>query len=177
MWRDKVCVEYCWFRSKVLLGENKMIKNINKNKGKETEPKGKQGRALEGQQNLLSGQYVYSPTGTRVAPPATTIEATPAVPEPDTQKVLKSLVDVIETLGLFEAIFGFIFETGCRVVCIANELSNEERDSVWEIVWEFRGKFPALDIEVTLMQRRGRQVSEVFDEGNLANIKREFLIA
>src|SRR6476469_5433774 len=76
------------------------------------------------------------------------------------KKVAADLIDAVEKLRLCEAIYGYISDVSCRVVCIANELSNEQRDSVWEVVWDFREKYPSTDIDVLLIQRHGRQLSE-----------------
>jgi hypothetical protein len=97
--------------------------------------------------------------------------------QPSTTEVMHNIVEAIASLQLLEAIYGFISENGCRIVGIADELSNEQRDRVWDIYWQFQGKYPQLDIEVSLIQRYGRPLTEIFHEGDLAVVKHEFKAA
>jgi len=94
--------------------------------------------------------------------------------EPNTLSVLTSLVAAIEALQLLESVYGSISESGCRVVCIANELTSEQCDTLWKINWEFQARYPQLDIDMLLIQRHGRPLSEVFSEGNSTIIKHDF---
>jgi hypothetical protein len=86
-------------------------------------------------------------------------------------EVLSTLFDAIASLQLLEAIYGYVSDNGCKIVGIANELTGEQRDSIWDINWEFQGKHPTLDIEVLLIQRHDCPLSELYN-GDSAIIKR-----
>lgn len=86
---------------------------------------------------------------------------------PTVQSVLTNLIDALESLQLLEGIYGYITDKGCRVVGIANQLSNEQRDAIWEINWKYQNGNPQIDIEITLIRRRGRPISDLFhDDGS-----------
>lgn len=87
--------------------------------------------------------------------------------------VLSKVIASIESLQLLETIYGFASETGCRIVGIADALTGEQRDAIWDINWEYQSAHPHIDIEILLIQRHGRPISEVFSEGDSAIIKRE----
>jgi hypothetical protein len=87
--------------------------------------------------------------------------------------VLTNLIDALESLQLLEGIYGYITDKGCRVVGIANELSNEQRDAIWEINWEYQSKHPQIDVEITLIRRHDRPLSELFLDDGSSVIRRD----
>jgi hypothetical protein len=90
--------------------------------------------------------------------------------------VMTDVIAAVESRQLLEAIYGFVSDAGFRIVGIANTLSGEQRDVVWDINWEFQRKYPVIDIEIVLLQRRGLPLAQVFGEGSSATIKREIAI-
>jgi hypothetical protein len=89
--------------------------------------------------------------------------------------VMRDVIADIESLQLLETIYGFASDVGFRIVGIADTLSGDQRDSIWDINWEFQKKYPHIDIEIILLQRRGRPLAEVFSEGDSAIITREII--
>jgi hypothetical protein len=89
--------------------------------------------------------------------------------------VMLNVITTVESLQLLEAIYGFVSDSGFRIVGITNTLSGEQRDLIWDVNWDFQKKFSQIDIEIILLQRRGRPISEVFGEGDSALIKREIV--
>lgn len=99
------------------------------------------------------------------------MNASSSTSEPSPIEVLTRIFEAIALLQLLEAIYGYVSDNGCKIVGIANELSGDQRDAVWDINWEFQGKHPKLDIEVLLIQRRDRPLSELYN-GDSAILKR-----
>lgn len=96
---------------------------------------------------------------------------TSSTTEPAPLSVLKKIVDALDEMHLLENIYGYVADEGCEVVGIANELSDEEQDSLWDIAWDFKGKYPRMDIEVLLINRHGRPLSELYN-GDSAVVER-----
>jgi hypothetical protein len=90
--------------------------------------------------------------------------------------MLIEVVAAVEALQLLEAIYGYISDKGCKIVGIANELSDEQRDLIWDVNWEYQGKYPHMNIEVLLIQRYNRPISELYN-GDTAIIKRVLTLA
>jgi hypothetical protein len=85
--------------------------------------------------------------------------------------VLIEVVAAVEALQLLEAIYGYVSDKGCKIVGIANELSDEQRDLIWDINWEYQGKYPRMNVEILLIERYNRPISELYN-GDAAVIKR-----
>jgi hypothetical protein len=86
--------------------------------------------------------------------------------------VLTNVIDTLESLQLLEGIYGYLTGKGFRVVGIANELSNEQRDAILEINWAFQSRHAQLDIEITLIRRHGRLISDLFYDDGSAIVRR-----
>jgi len=101
------------------------------------------------------------------------LETTSSTTESPALAVLKDMVDTLATLQLLEAIYGYTDSKTCRVVAIADVLSSIQRDIIWKINIEFQRRYPEIDVVIRILQRRGRDLSDVFENDGTAVIVRE----
>jgi hypothetical protein len=87
--------------------------------------------------------------------------------------VLKEVVDALDELHLLEAIYGYADGKACRVVAIADDLPSRQRDVIWKVNLDFQRRHPDIDIDIRIIQRRGQDLSEVFEDDETAIIVRE----
>ncbi len=105
------------------------------------------------------------------------LENTASTTESSSLPVLREVIAALEALNLLEAIYGDINTNSCKIIGIADDLSGDQRDSVWTINWDYQDKYPDINIEILLLQRRGRPLSEVYAKGDSALIKRGLVFA
>jgi len=101
------------------------------------------------------------------------LENTSSTEDPIALPVLKELVDALDELQLLEAIYGYADGKACRVVAIADNLPSAERDIIWKINIDFQRRHSDLDVDIRIIQRRGREPSDVYEDDGTATIVRE----
>ena len=95
----------------------------------------------------------------------------------DPKSIASEMHNQLRKLGFLEMIHGYIEHKACRFVVVADRLSRDERDRLWDIQWAFVEQYPDLDIDIRLLQRRGRSISDVFQEDRPAFISERLMVA
>lgn len=117
-------------------------------------------------------EEVDTPIG-RVIRASILLGATSSTTETPAMVVLKSLVDALENLRLLEAIYGYVEGNTSKVVAIADDLSSVQRDAIWRVNLDFQRRYPNIDVDIRILQRRGRALSDVYEDDGSAVIARE----
>lgn len=143
-------------------------------------------RVPEGKQMPLYPNYPIGPQVRYFAFGLQNIEAlnlrrlvknTTSTAQPSALPVVKDIADHLEKLHLFEAIYGYVDGKSCNIVAIANDLQSSQRDKIWKIVADYRRRYSEIDIDLRIVQRRNRPLSDVFEDDGTAILTRVLMPA